>query len=178
MRIHGPNEPVYTIGVAARLLGISPQTLRLFEREGLIDPSRTENNMRLYSQNELVLLQRICVLIKDEGLNLAGVRTVLRVESRYEHIIHTLRVEAGLPRGEEGGEEGGPEPEQSSSPVPEQVSSPVPEQASSPEEGNPGQTRQSGDRPGSRERPAGGRDGDGPWIGLGTVLALLLRPWP
>lgn len=80
MRVHGPDEPVYTIGVVARLLEISPQTLRQFEREGLVAPSRTVNNMRLYSQNELVVLRRICQLVKVEGVNLAGVRAVLRVE--------------------------------------------------------------------------------------------------
>lgn len=83
LRLHGPDEPVYTIGVVARLLGISPQTLRVFEREGLVAPSRTDANIRLYSQNELVVLQRICELVKTEGVNIAGVRAVLRIERRY-----------------------------------------------------------------------------------------------
>lgn len=83
MRLHGPDEPVYTIGVVARLLGISPQTLRVFEREGLVAPSRTDANIRLYSQNELVVLRRICELVKTEGVNIAGVRAVMRVERRY-----------------------------------------------------------------------------------------------
>lgn len=90
MRLHGPDEPVYTIGVVARLLGISPQTLRVFEREGLVAPSRTEANIRLYSQNELITLRRICELVKTEGVNIAGVRAVLRVERRYgiAQVIH------------------------------------------------------------------------------------------
>jgi DNA-binding transcriptional MerR regulator len=83
LRLHGPDEPVYTIGVVARLLGISPQTLRVFEREGLVAPSRTDANIRLYSQNELVVLRRICELVKTEGVNIAGVRAVMRVERRY-----------------------------------------------------------------------------------------------
>ncbi len=83
MRLHGPDEPVYTIGVVSRLLGISPQSLRQFEREGLVAPTRTENNIRLYSQNELLVLHRICELVKVEGVNIAGVRAVLRIERRY-----------------------------------------------------------------------------------------------
>jgi len=85
---------VYTIGVMARLLNISPQTLRQFEREGLVEPSRTQNNMRLYSQNELVILQRICYLVKSEGVNIAGVRAVLRIERRYgvtTATVHTVQ---------------------------------------------------------------------------------------
>jgi len=88
VKLHGPDEPVYTIGVVARLLEISPQTLRQFEREGLVAPSRTENNMRLYSQNELITLRRICELVKVEGVNIAGVRAVMRVERRFEMVTH------------------------------------------------------------------------------------------
>jgi MerR family transcriptional regulator, heat shock protein HspR len=84
MKLHGPDEPVYTIGVVARLLGVSTQTLRLFEREGLVEPARTEANIRLYSQNELVHLRRVCQLVRVDGVNIAGVRTVLRIERRYQ----------------------------------------------------------------------------------------------
>ena len=83
MRLHGPDEPVYTIGVAARLLGVNPQTLRQIEREGLLEPARTEANMRLYSQNDLMLLQRICFLVREEGVNLAGVKMILQIESKH-----------------------------------------------------------------------------------------------
>ncbi len=169
MRIHGPNEPVYTIGVVARLLGINPQTLRLFEREGLIEPSRTENNMRLYSQNELHLLHRICILFKDDGLNIAGVRTVLRVERRYEAIIQTLTLEDGRPaqavedpvETREGAREAGVTP------------------------GDESKTRQA--RPGGQAtvpvedaprrgdgRRGGGLLDEGGWPGAGAMLALLL----
>ena len=96
MRLHGPDEPVYTIGVVARLLGISPQTLRVFEREGLVAPSRTEANIRLYSQNELVVLRRICELVKIEGVNIAGVRAVLRIERRYGVVdVYDLSADLG-----------------------------------------------------------------------------------
>ncbi|MDD4336171.1 MAG: MerR family transcriptional regulator [Firmicutes bacterium] len=83
MRLHGPDEPVYTIGVAARLLGVNPQTLRQIEREGLLEPARTEANTRLYSQNDLLLLQRICFLVREEGVNLAGVKMILQIESKH-----------------------------------------------------------------------------------------------
>jgi DNA-binding transcriptional MerR regulator len=82
LRLHGPDEPVYTIGVAARLLGVSPQTLRVIEREGLLEPYRTEANIRLYSENDLLLLQRIRTLVFQEGVNLAGVKIILEMESR------------------------------------------------------------------------------------------------
>jgi MerR family transcriptional regulator/heat shock protein HspR len=82
LRLHGPDEPVYTIGVAARLLGVSPQTLRAIEREGLLEPSRTEANIRLYSENDLLLLKRICFLVREEGVNFRGVRLILEMESR------------------------------------------------------------------------------------------------
>lgn len=87
MKLHGPDEPVYTISVVARLLGVSTQALRLFEREGLIEPARTEANIRLYSQNELLILRRVCELVREDGVNLAGVRTVLRIERRYQAIL-------------------------------------------------------------------------------------------
>jgi len=82
LRLHGPDEPVYTIGVAARLLGVSPQTLRVIEREGLLEPHRTEANIRLYSENDLLLLQRIRTLVSEEGVNLAGVKIILEMESK------------------------------------------------------------------------------------------------
>jgi DNA-binding transcriptional MerR regulator len=83
LRLHGPDEPVYTIGVAARLLGVNPQTLRVMEREGLLSPARTDANIRLYSENDL--LQRICFLVREEGVNLAGVKLILEMETGRGH---------------------------------------------------------------------------------------------
>lgn len=80
LRLHGPDEPVYTIGVAARLLGVNPQTLRVIEREGLLEPARTDANIRLYSENDLMILKRICVLVRQEGVNFAGVKVILSME--------------------------------------------------------------------------------------------------
>jgi len=81
--LHGPDEPVYTISVAARLLGVTPQVLRQLEREGLIVPARTENNMRLYSENDMRQLQRICDLTRRRGVNIAGVRAILSLEEEH-----------------------------------------------------------------------------------------------
>ncbi len=77
---HGPDEPVYTISVAARLLGVTPQVLRQIEHEGLIEPRRTVSNIRLYSENDLRRLQKIIHLLRDKGINAAGVRFILAAE--------------------------------------------------------------------------------------------------
>jgi len=79
-RLHGPDEPVYTISVAARLLGVSTQVLRQFDREGLLEVARTVANIRLYSENDLRLLSRILYLHRSRGINLAGIRALLEME--------------------------------------------------------------------------------------------------
>lgn len=81
-RLHGPDEPVYTIGVAARLLGVNPQLLRQLEKEGILEPARTDANIRLYSENELILLRRVCHLMRERGVNIAGVKMILEMEGR------------------------------------------------------------------------------------------------
>ncbi len=70
---------VYVISVAAELAGVHPQTLRIYERKGLLAPARTPGGSRRYSDADLALLQRIAEL-SDEGLNLAGVQRVLELE--------------------------------------------------------------------------------------------------
>ena len=80
MRFHEPDAPVYIISVASRLLGVSPRMLRMLDHEGLLEPARTEKNIRLYSQNDLMLLERICRLIVEEHVNIAGVKAILRIE--------------------------------------------------------------------------------------------------
>ncbi|WP_227762186.1 MerR family transcriptional regulator [Zhaonella formicivorans] len=70
------NYPMYTIGVVSQLLGVHQETLRIWERNGLVTPSR-KNNQRLYSQNDLKRLQFIKTLLDDKGLNLAGVRQMI-----------------------------------------------------------------------------------------------------
>ncbi len=71
---------VFMISVAAELAGMHPQTLRMYETRGLIAPKRSPKNTRLYSQADVERLRRIQRMTNEEGLNLAGVETVLRME--------------------------------------------------------------------------------------------------
>ena len=73
------NRAVYVISVAAELAGVHPQTLRIYERKGLLAPARTAGGSRRYSDADLALLERIAELT-DDGLNLAGVQRVLELE--------------------------------------------------------------------------------------------------
>ena len=79
-RLPDPSLGVYGISVAADLVGMAPQTLRLYEDRGLLDPARTAGGTRRYSQDDLDRLRRIGELLGD-GLNLAGVAAVLGLES-------------------------------------------------------------------------------------------------
>jgi MerR family transcriptional regulator/heat shock protein HspR len=74
------------ISVVSRVYGIHPQTLRLYEREGLLKPSRTEGNTRLYSEEDLHQLEVILNLTRDLGVNLAGVEIVLNMRRRMEQV--------------------------------------------------------------------------------------------
>jgi MerR family transcriptional regulator/heat shock protein HspR len=76
----------YMISVVSKLYGIHPQTLRLYEREGLLKPSRTEGNTRLYSEDDLRQLEVILNLTRDLGVNLAGVEIVLNMRRRMEQV--------------------------------------------------------------------------------------------
>ena len=73
-------RPRYMISVAAELVGMHPQTLRIYENKGLINPKRTRGNTRLYSEADLERLRLIQRLTTELGLNLAGVEVVLRLE--------------------------------------------------------------------------------------------------
>src|SRR5688572_21250768 len=76
---------VYVISVAAELAGVHPQTLRVYERKGLLTPQRTAGNTRRYSEQDISLLRRIQELT-NEGLNLAGVVKVLELEDQMERL--------------------------------------------------------------------------------------------
>ena len=76
------NEPLFVISVAARLVEMHPQTLRKYEREGLIAPSRTQGNLRLYSDRDIEQLRQVKYLVEDRGLNLAGVQLALELTQR------------------------------------------------------------------------------------------------
>ena len=76
---------VYGITVASELSGIDPQTLRLYERRGLLTPARTSGGTRRYSDDDLVILQRIGELVAD-GINIAGVARILELEADNLHL--------------------------------------------------------------------------------------------
>ncbi|AEI14806.1 transcriptional regulator, MerR family [Flexistipes sinusarabici DSM 4947] len=78
------NRPLYMISVVAEILGIHPQTLRQYERLGLIKPSRTIGNTRLYSEEDIEQIKFILTLTKDLGVNLAGVEVVLNMKRQLE----------------------------------------------------------------------------------------------
>ncbi len=79
------DKAIYIISVAAELAGVHPQTLRVYERKGLLQPQRTQGNTRRYSQRDIALLQRIQELT-TEGLNLAGVMKVLELEDELTRL--------------------------------------------------------------------------------------------
>jgi MerR family transcriptional regulator/heat shock protein HspR len=89
-------EPCYVISVAARMLGMHAQTLRYYERVGIIAPSRSRGRIRLYSQADISRLRQIQRLINDLGVNLAGAEVILRLNKRIrqmEEEMEELRAE-------------------------------------------------------------------------------------
>ena len=92
----GPDQAVYVISVAAELAGMHPQTLRIYERKGLVDPARTTGGNRRYSETDVAMLLRIAQLTA-QGLNLAGVKRVLALE------VEVTRLEDELDRARSDG---------------------------------------------------------------------------
>ncbi len=92
-------EPRYVISVAARMLGVHAQTLRYYERAGMIEPSRSRGNRRMYSVEDMERLRRIKTLIDDLGVNLAGVEVIIRMGERMAEMERRMRLmEAELRR--------------------------------------------------------------------------------
>ena len=88
-----PNQAIYIISVAAELAGVHPQTLRVYERKGLLSPQRTQGNTRRYSEEDIERLRRIQELTQ-EGINLAGVMRIMQLENeiarwrdRYDRVV-------------------------------------------------------------------------------------------
>jgi MerR family transcriptional regulator/heat shock protein HspR len=95
------DEPCYVISVAAKMLGIHQQTLRYYEREGLIQPSRSRGNIRLYSLSDINRLRQVQLLINDLGVNLAGAEVILRMSERMREMEAELeRLRSRLARAE------------------------------------------------------------------------------
>ena len=89
-------RPVYMIGIASELIGVHPQTLRMYEQKGLLRPRKSIKNTRLYSQEDVDLGRHIQRLTQELGMNLAGVRKVIDLErqvARLETEIRALREE-------------------------------------------------------------------------------------
>ena len=84
-------KAAYMISAVAETYGIHPQTLRLYEREGLLKPSRSEGNTRLYTQEDLERLELILSLTRDLGVNLAGVEVVLNMRQRMEDMQREMQ---------------------------------------------------------------------------------------
>jgi len=94
--MHSYDEPVYLISVVATMLDIHPQTLRQYEREGLVEPSRTQGRMRLYSQRDIDRMKLILRLTRQMGVNLAGVDIALQLKEQIDEMqkeIDLLREE-------------------------------------------------------------------------------------
>jgi len=78
----GETEPRYVISIAARMVGVRTHTLRYYEKIGIIEPSRSRGNIRLYSDREIDQLRRVKTLMDDLGVNLAGVEVILNMAQR------------------------------------------------------------------------------------------------
>lgn len=85
-RFSDPDQPMYVISIAAELAGVHPQTLRVYERKGIVSPQRTEGNSRRYSERDIQILRRVQEL-SNEGINLAGVMRIMELEQQ----MHSLK---------------------------------------------------------------------------------------
>ena len=84
------DEPCYVISVAARMLGVQTHTLRYYERIGIIEPSRSRGNIRLYSERDIARLHRVKTLMDDLGINLAGVEVIMRMSQQITELQRQL----------------------------------------------------------------------------------------
>jgi len=94
--MHSFDEPVYLISVVANMLDIHPQTLRQYEKEGLIKPSRTQGRIRLYSQRDIEKIKMVLRLTRNLGVNIAGVDIILQLKEKMDEMqdeVNSLRNE-------------------------------------------------------------------------------------
>jgi len=89
--MHSYDEPVYLISVVANILDIHPQTLRQYEKEGLISPSRTQGRMRLYSQRDIDKIKFVLQLTRKMGINLAGVDVILKLKEQMDAMNQEIK---------------------------------------------------------------------------------------
>ena len=83
-------EPRYVISIAARMLGVQTHTLRYYEKIGIMEPSRSKGNIRLYSDSDIARLRRVKSLMDDLGINLAGAEIILRMAQRVAELQHHI----------------------------------------------------------------------------------------
>ncbi len=88
----GEDEPCYVISIAARMVGVHQQTLRYYERAGLVEPRRTNGNIRLYSNADIQRIRQAQRLIDELGVNLAGVDVILRMGRQMRDMQAELRL--------------------------------------------------------------------------------------
>lgn len=91
MEYNDSDEPIFVISVAARLVEMNPQTLRYYERAGLLKPIRSSGKIRLYSQREIERLRKIARLTSELGVNLAGVEVIMDLTERIEQMEEKMR---------------------------------------------------------------------------------------
>jgi MerR family transcriptional regulator/heat shock protein HspR len=91
MEPHNADEPIYVISVAARLLEVHPQTLRYYERAGLLKPTRSSGKIRLYSQREIERLRKIMRLTTELGVNLAGAEVIIDLTERIDTLQQQMK---------------------------------------------------------------------------------------
>jgi MerR family transcriptional regulator/heat shock protein HspR len=106
------DKPVYVISVVAEILGTTQQQLRIYEKEKLVIPNRTQRNTRLYSQRDVELLQKITTLHQELGVNLAGVEVILsmrrrmeQMQNEFEQFVDEVRTRFGVDLQRPAGEE-------------------------------------------------------------------------
>ena len=98
-------EPRYVISIAARMVGVRTHTLRYYEKIGIVEPSRSRGNIRLYSESDIAQLRRVKTLMEDLGVNLAGVEVIMRIMQRMLELqgqVQELEVELERAKEEEG----------------------------------------------------------------------------
>jgi len=88
--LRGEDRPCYVISVAARIVGMHAQTLRYYERAGLLKPSRSQGRIRLYSMADINRLRQIQRLINDLGVNLAGAEVIMRMNQRIQEMAEEM----------------------------------------------------------------------------------------
>jgi MerR family transcriptional regulator, heat shock protein HspR len=90
LHVHEDEQPRYVISVAAQILGVHPQTLRLYEREGLVEPKRSTGKIRLYSERDIEKIRTVMRLTQDLGVNLAGAEAILHMRERMLEIYEEV----------------------------------------------------------------------------------------